>query len=159
MTDIAVEHTMTTPGGVIVFNDLTAVDRFFLNAVPGLGGVAARVTKAKLAFTDGAYIPNSFKTHREFQPQGTLLILSTTVPNEIVAIRNDMEELLRVAYESLGDADGMWAWTPRGDISERALTIRRDDQPCEFTHVDGYQNVDFSFGLVAGSPDWTGGGS
>jgi hypothetical protein len=152
MTDIAVPHVMTTPGGTITFND-DSDDQYLLNAIPGLAGTPARVVVDKVAYGHGGIIHPSWKDTRYFQPQGTLLILSTPVQDDIVDIRNDMEEALRVAYESLLDADGTWAWTPLGQ-SSRTLTIRRDAQPVEFTHEDNFQVIDFSFGLVSVAPDW-----
>jgi len=153
MTDIAVQHVMTTPGGTITFNNGTD-DQYYLSDIPGLAGAPARVVIDKRPFTDGGIYHPPFKDTRYFQPTGSLLITSTLNQNAIVVIRNAMEEALRVAYESLLGGNGTWQWTPQGQAS-RTLTIRRDAQPVEFHHVDGFQVVDFSFGLVSVSPDWT----
>ena len=153
MTDIAVVHTFVTPGGTITFNS-GAADQYLLNAIPGLGGTTARVVIDKVPYGDGGIYHPAWKDTRHFQPSGSLLIQSTRVQNEIVEIRNTMEAALLAAYESILNANGTWSWTPQG-LSSRTLTVRRDAQPCEFEHVDNFQIVDFSFGLVAVSPDWT----
>lgn len=153
MTDIAVPHTMATAGGTIVFND-GSVDQYLLNTIPGLAGTAARVVVDKVPYGHGGIYHPPWKEARYFQPEGSLLIQSTLVMNEIVEIRNTMEAALLAAYESLLTVDGTWSWTPQGQ-AQRTLTIRRDAQPCEFVHVDNYQVVDFSFGLIAVNPDWT----
>jgi len=153
MTDIAVQHVMTTPGGTITFNDGSA-DQFYLSDFPGLDGTPARIVVDKTPFADGGILHPPFKDVRHFQPTGTLLITSTLNQAAIQTIRNDMAEDLRAAYESILTANGTWQWTPLGQ-SSRTLTIRRDSQAIEFFHVDGYQAVDFSFGLIAVDPDWT----
>lgn len=153
MTDIAVPHVMTTPGGTITFNS-DALDQYYLNAIPGLAGAVARVVVDRVPYGHGVIVHPAWRDGRFFQPSGSLLIQSTRVQDAIVVIRNEMEEDLRVAYESILDADGTWVWTPQGE-AQRTLTIRRDAQPLEFTHEDNYQIVDFSFGLIAADPDWT----
>ncbi len=153
MTDIAVTHTMTTPGGTIVFND-GSLDQFYLNAIPGLGGTRARVPVDKVPFGHGATVHPSWKAERHFAPEGSLLIQSTRVMDEIVQIRNTMEAQLYAAVESLiGGATGTWAWTPQGQAA-RSLTIVRDEEGIQWTHVDNYQVLDFVFFLIAADPDW-----
>jgi hypothetical protein len=144
---------MTTAGGTIVFND-GSLDQYLLNAIPGLAGTTARVVVDKVPYGDGGIYHPPWKEARYFQPEGSLLIQSTRVWDDVVVIRNTMEAALLTAYESLLDVNGTWSWTPQGQ-SQRTLTIRRDAQACEFTHVDNFQVVDFSFGLVSVSPDWT----
>lgn len=153
MADVAVQHTMVTPAGTVVFND-GSLDQYYLNATPGLDGVPARVAVSKVPYGHGARWHAGWRDGRRFQPTGTLLIQSTRVQNEIVEIRNDMEETLRAAHESLLDGDGTWSWTPLGG-TERTLVIYRDEQEVAYTHVDNYAAVDFTFGLIAPDPDWT----
>jgi hypothetical protein len=152
VSDIAVVHTWATPGGTITFNS-GDLDQYLLNALPGLDGTAARVVIDKVPFGDGAIRHPAWKDARYFQPEGSLLIQSTRIMEDIQSIRNTMEAALLAAYESTLNADSTWTWTPRGG-SQRSLTVRRDAQPLEFQHVDNFQVVDFSFGLVATSPDW-----
>lgn len=152
MPDIAVVHTFTTPAGTILFNTPDGDgDQFYLGPIAGLDGTTARRPLVKLAYTDGGYVPPAFLDLRQFQPTGTLLIVRGRSGDDIEEKRNDMAADLTAAYESCLNATGTWAFTPLGQ-SAQSLTVYRDAQPIVFDHVDDFQNVDFSFGLVAADP-------
>lgn len=152
MPDIAVVHTFITPVGTILFNTPDGDgDQYYLGPIAGLDGTTARRPIVKLAYTDGVYIPPAFLDVRQFQPTGTLLIPRNRSMSEIQTKRNDMAADLEEAYESCLNATASWSFTPLGGAS-RTLTVVRDAQPIVFDYVDDYQNVDFSFGLVAADP-------
>jgi hypothetical protein len=154
MTDIGVAYTLTTPGGTITFNS-GAADQYYLNKTPGLHGIQARVPVDKVPYGDGGIVHPSWKEPRHFTLEGSLLILSTHVETAIVAVRNDMEEDLEAAAESiLAPASGTLAWTPTGK-SARSLTVHLDEQGLQWEHVDNYQVLDFVLALVAADPDAT----
>jgi hypothetical protein len=151
VTDVAVPHVLTTPGGSITFNDGSA-DQFYLNAIPGLDTIPARVPIDKIAFGHGARAHPSWRDAKHFAPEGSLLITSTRVMDDIVTIRNTMAAQLATVVDALiGDTSGTWQTTPLGQAS-RTWTVVRDAEGIQWTHVDNYQVLDFVFFLVAPDP-------
>jgi hypothetical protein len=86
--------------------------------------------------------------------EGILLIQSTRLQDDVVVIRNDMEEELTDALESILRLDGSFSFTPQG-LANRTFTVRYE-VGLEFVHTDNYLTDAFSFGLIAGEPDWSG---
>lgn len=151
MADVAAVYTLTTPGGTITLNSGGA-DQYFTSEVGGLDGAPIRAPIDPVPFGQGGIIHDFWRGPRHPTFEGVLLITSTRVMNSILAIRNDMEENLRVALESIQQANGTLAWTPLGEAA-RSLTVR-NDIALDMRHVENYLLRSFAFGLVAGDPDW-----
>jgi len=153
MADIGVQYVLTTPVLTLTFNDGTA-DQFYITEIRGLGAPALRTPMDNVPLGDGGLIHDFWKGPRHIAIEGIFLIQSTRVMDSIVVIRNDMEEDLTDALESILRADGTLSYTPQGD-SARTFTVRYE-VGVEFVHTDNYLTDSFSFGLVAGEPDWAG---
>lgn len=153
MADVGVSYTLTTPGGTVVFNDGSA-DQHYITEIRGLGAPALRTPMDNVPLGDGGLIHDFWKGSRHIGIEGIFLITSVRVMNSIVIVRNDMEQELVDALESILRADGTLAYAPQGE-GTRTYTVRYE-VPLEFTHTDNYTVLAFSFGLVAGEPDWAG---
>ena len=153
MADVGVTYTLTTPGGTVTFNDGLA-DQHYITEIRGLGSAALRTPIDNVPLGDGGLIHDFWKGPRHIGIEGIFLIQSTKIMNSIVVIRNDMEDELSDALESILRADGTLAYTPQGE-GARTYPVRYEI-PLEFTHTDNYTVLAFSFGLVAGEPDWAG---
>jgi len=64
-----------------------------------------------------------------------------------------MEEALRVATESMNGDGGTLSWTPLG-MAARSLDVKCN-VPLDVQPIEDYALRSFSFGLVAGNPDWS----
>ena len=76
--------------------------------------------------------------------------------DDVKPIRNDFEEDLRVALESIaqGSGDtGTLVWTPAGQ-AQRTLTVRHNLR-FGTGRTDNNLTETWSCGLFAASPDWT----
>jgi hypothetical protein len=153
MADVAVVYTLTTPDGTVVFND-GGSDQFYITEVRGLGAPALRTPFDNVPLGDGGLIHDFWKGPRHIGVEGILLIQSTRQMDDIVIARNDMEEELTDALESILRADGSFSFTPQG-LANRTFTVRYE-VGIEFVHTDNYLTDAFSFGLIAGEPDWSG---
>lgn len=156
MADIAVPFALTTPGGVILFNDtgtdqfnIFGADEYYITDIQGLDGSPIRAPIDNAPQTHGGLVHPFFKGPRHITIEGALMVRSTRVMNAVVVIRNEMEDDLLTALESILQADGTLAWTPQGEAA-RSLTVRYEI-PCEFR---GISLKTFAFGLVAANPDW-----
>lgn len=158
MADIGVVYTLTTPGGTVLFNDATdpfaGADQFYITEIRGLGAPALRTPIDNVPLGDGGLIHNFWKGPRHIGIEGTILVQSVRVENSIVVIRNDMEDELSNALESILRADGTLSFAPQGE-GTRTYTVRYE-VGVEYVHGNNYHSLDFSFGLVAGEPDWAG---
>jgi hypothetical protein len=153
MADVGVAYTLATPGGTVFFND-GALDQFYITEVRGLAAPSLRTPMDNIPLGDGGLIHDFYKGPRHIGVEGILLIQSTRLQDDIVVARNDMEEELEVALESILRADGTLTYTPQG-ASARSYTVRYE-VGLEFSHTDNYLTDAFTFGLVAGEPDWAG---
>ena len=153
MADIGVSYVLTTPGPDITFND-GSPDQFYITEIRGLGAPALRTPIDNVPLGDGGLVHDFWKGPRHIGIEGIFLIQSTRNMNAIVVIRNDMEFLLTDALESILRADGTLSFTPQGE-GNRTFTVRYEIG-VEFTHTDNYLTDAFTFGLVAGEPDWAG---
>ena len=153
MADVGVPYTLTTPGGTVPFNDGLA-DQHYITEIRGLGAPALRTPIDNVPLGDGGLIHDFWKGPRHIGIEGIFLITSTRIMNSIVVIRNDMEDELEAALESILRNDGTLSYAPQGE-GTRTFTVRYEI-PLEFTHTDNYTVLAFSFGLVAGEPDWAG---
>lgn len=156
MPDLSVPYVLTTGAGTITFN-VTGVDlfndfgadEFYISNITGLDGSPIRAPVDDRPQTDGGLVHPFFKGPRHPAIEGVLMIRSTRIGNSIRAIRNQMEEDLLDALESILQTDGTLAWTPAG-MGARSLNVRYE-VPLEFS---GVELKAFTFGLVAGDPDW-----
>jgi hypothetical protein len=153
MADVAVPFTLTTPAVTLVFNDDSA-DQYYITEIAGLGVPPIRAPIDNVPLGDGGLVHDFWKGPRHIAVEGVLLIQSTRIQDDIVDIRNQMEDDLIDALESILRADGTLAYTPTG-ASARSWTVRHDI-PLDFRHVENYLLESFSFGLVAAEPDWAG---
>jgi hypothetical protein len=160
MADISVVYTLTTPGpditfnhtGIDMFNMLGGDDEYYITNAKGLDMPPLRTPMDNRPQTHGGLVHRFFKGPRHITIEGALMIRSTRIQDSIRTIRNDMEEELRTALESIIDADGTLSWTPQltAGPDPRSLTVRCEI-PLEF---DGIELKTFLFGLVAANPDW-----
>lgn len=151
MSDVSVPYVLTTPGPDITFNDDSA-DQFYITEITGLGGVDLRTPIDPVPFGDGGIVHDFWEGPRHVVVEGVFLITSTITQSDILVIRNTMEENLRSALSEIKRADGTLAWTPAGQ-GARSLTVRNDIR-LDCRHVENYLLRAFTFGLVAGDPDW-----
>jgi len=153
MADVGVTYTLTTPGPDIVFNQTTVPfnhrDQYYITEIRGLASPSLRTPFDPVPLGDGALIHDFWFGARHILIEGTILVQSTSIENSIVVIRNDMEDDLSDALESMIRADGTLVFTPQGE-SQRTITCRYE-VGLEFTHTNNYHSLDFSFGLIAAS--------
>jgi hypothetical protein len=149
MADVSAAYTLTTPGGIIAFND-GSTDEFFITTISGLEAAQIRAPVDNRPQTDGGIVHDFFFGPQQITVDGIFRIRSSYVQNTILTVRNEMTEDLRTALNSILRADGTLAWTPLGQSAE-SLTVRYHValQP---SHVDNYLNLAFSFGLIAAVP-------
>lgn len=154
MADVGVAYTLDTPSVDIVFNLFTdpfeGQDQFYITEIRGLGSPAIRTPIDSVPLGDGALVHDFWLGPRHIGIEGTILVMSTTIMNDIVEIRNEMESDLSTALESILRADGTLSFTPQGG-SLTSYTVRYE-VPVEYTHSNNYISLDFSFGLIAGDP-------
>lgn len=153
MADVGVQYDLATPVGTVSFNDGTP-DQFYITEIRGLGAPALRTPQDNVPLGDGGLIHDFWKGPRHIGIEGIFLITSVKIQNSIVIVRNDMEAELTEAVESILRNDGTLSFAPQGE-GTRSFTVRYET-PLEFTHTDNYTVLAFSFGLVAGEPDWAG---
>lgn len=156
MADISVQYDLVTPGGTINFNDTGTdlfndygVDEYYITDIQGLDGAPIRAPVDNRPQTHGGLVHPFFKGPRRITVEGALMIRSTRIGNAVRILRNQMEDDLFDALESILDVDGTLGWTPAGG-SARLLTVR-NEIPLEFR---GIELKTFTFGLIAANPDW-----
>lgn len=155
MADLATIYTLTTPGGAISFNngDLrTLDDLYWIAQIEGLDGAPVRLQTDNAPQSHGGIVHTGWKGPRHITMEGSILIQSVPWGGSCLTERNAMEEALRVALESIIQADGTLAWIPAGQ-GARSLTVRHDVQ-LQYTPQENYMIMGFVFGLVAADPDW-----
>lgn len=158
MADPGAVYTLTTPGGTIVFNngDLRdGTDKYWIQIIHGLEGAPLRTPIDNAPQTHGGIVHNFFRAPRHVVIEGVFVTESVGFPSigdACVQAQNEMEDELLDALESIIDVDGTLAWTPLG-LTARSLTVRQD-VPLETTPAENYAIRNFTFGLVAGDPDW-----
>jgi len=150
MADVGVSYELAG-SSTVTFNDGSA-DQFYITEITGLGGPPVRAPIDDMPYGDGGLVHTFWKGPRHLIVDGIFLITSTWKMDDIVVIRNDFEEDLRVCLESIITADGTLTWQPQGQL-ERSLVVRHDVQ-LEYVHDQDYRVVAFHFGLVAADPDW-----
>lgn len=158
MADLSAIYTLTTPGGVIIFNDgelRDGQDKYWLSNIQGLDGSNIRAPIDNVPFGDGGIVHDFWKGPRHVLIEGTFVHESVGFPgsgNACRQKRNEMEETLRAALESILRDDGTLAWTPLG-LAARSLTVRHD-VTFEAPETENYTLKTFTFGLVAADPEF-----
>lgn len=154
MADYGVLYTLTTGGGTVIFNngDLrTLDDLYWIQNIRGLDSPSLRTPVDDAPQAHGAIIHNFWKGARHVGFEGELFVQS--VPQSACqSVLNTMEAALRAALESILQVDGTLAWTPTGGSGE-SLNVRYE-VPLEITPNNDYATRTFTFGLIAGSPDY-----
>lgn len=155
MADIGVFYTLTTPGTDITFNQYTEPwighDQFYITEIRGLESPSLRTPQDPVPLGDGALIHPFYygATHITFE--GFILINSTQIMNDVVVIRNSMTASLKSALDAIKDADGTLTWTPQGG-SGQTINGLRYEVGLQTPHTSDYLMLEFSFGLVTGTP-------
>ena len=158
MPDISCVYTLTTPAGVIYFNDGTA-DQYFITDIPqGLSGAPISAPIDEVAFGNGSRSYNWWERGRQISIEGNLFVTSAPLCSPEIVIRwNQMEETLRAALESTIPDEttiGTLEWTPAG-LTPRVLQVRNNVE-LECPPDQNYLVRTFHFGLFADDPDWSG---
>lgn len=155
MADLTAVYTLTTPGGTISFNngDLhTTTDLYWIQNIRGLDSPSLRTPFDDAPQTHGGLIHNFWKGPRHIGFEGVILIQSVPIGGACQEELNGMESALMTALESILQTDGTLAWQPLGD-SSKSLGVRYE-VPLEITPSDNYATRSFTFGLIAGDPDF-----
>lgn len=158
MADVAAEYSLQTPAGTITFNSGTlkdGTDKYWLTSIQGLDGTTIRAPVDNVPFGDGGIVHDFWKAPRNIVFEGVFVTESVGFPSigdDCIEAQNAMEEDLLDALESILRDDGTLSWTPAG-LSARQLLVRHNVN-CEFTEIENYAVKHFTFGLVAGNPDW-----
>lgn len=161
MPDVACPYTLVTPAGTITFNEgplETYPDQYWIQEIQGLSGAPVRAPIDDMPYGHGALGYNFWEGGRHIVIDGVFLITSERWGDAQIAIRNSMEEDLRVALRSiaaLATDTGTLTWTPTGALAPKVLTVRHDVQ-LECPHDQNYLVRNFHFGLFAADPDWDG---
>jgi hypothetical protein len=155
MADVGVQYVLTTPGPTITFNQFTdpftGQDQYYITEIRGLAAPALRTPFDSVPLGDGGLIHDFWFGPRHIGVEGTILVQSTEVMDDIVLARNQMEKDLTDALNSILRADGTFAFTPNGQAAV-SYTVRYE-VALEFVHSNNYLQLDFSFGLIAGNPN------
>lgn len=155
MADVGAIHTLTTPGGNVIFNNgtlHTTDDLYWIQEIEGLDGAPRRSPVDPVPLGDGGLVHDIWKGPRPFTVDGVILVQSAPFGDACRTIRNEMEVDLEDALDSILTADGTWSWTPIGE-GARSLTVR-NNQEVNFRHTEEYALLGFNFGLIAANPDW-----
>ena len=126
-------------------------DQFYITELRGLESPALRVPQDPVPLGSGALIHDFFygATHITFE--GVILVDSTEIMDDIVEIRNSMTQDLKDALDSILAANGSLAWTPQGEGAQ-SISGLRYEVGLQTPHTADYRMLEFSFGLVTGTP-------
>jgi hypothetical protein len=155
VADIGVVYTLTTPGPDIVFNQFTdpfvGEDQYYITEIRGLEAPLLRTPTDPVPLGDGALVHPFYYGQTSLAIEGIILVQSTHIENDIVEIRNDMTADLKSALNSILRADGTLDWTPQGESAQQ-ITGLRYEVGLQTPHSDSYHSLQFSFGLISGTP-------
>lgn len=155
MADIGVVYTLTTPGPDITFNQFTepfqGQDQYYITEIRGLESPSLRTPTDPVPLGSGELVHEFFygATHITFE--GVILVDSTEIMNSVVVIRNSMTANLKSALNSILAADGSLGWTPQGQGAQ-SVTGLRYEVGLQTPHSSDYRMLEFSFGLITGTP-------
>lgn len=156
MADVGVVYTLTTPGPDITFNQgidpFDGTDKFYITEIRGLESPDLRTPTDLIPLGDGALVHDYWYGARHILVEGTILITSVRIENDIVEIRNDMTQDLVDALDSILRVDGTFAFDPQGSVASTTYTVRYE-VGLQTTHTSNYHQLDFSFGLIAAVPN------
>lgn len=154
MADVGVQYLLDTPGTDITFNQFTdpfvGQDQYYITEIRGLGSPVLRTPFDSVPLGDGSLIHDFWFGARHIGIEGTILVQSVRIEDDVVQVRNQMESDLYNALSSILRNDGTLTYTPQGQGAQ-AYTVRYEVQ-LEFVHSNNYNSLDFSFGLIAGDP-------
>lgn len=154
MADIGVVYTLTTPAQTITFNATTVPfagqDQYYITEIRGLASPTLRTPFDNVPLGDGGLIHDFWFGPRHIGVEGTLLVQSVRVEDDIVLQRNQMEADLTDALESIIRTDGTFVFTPQGQVTV-SYNVRYEIG-LEFVHSNNYHSLDYSFGLIAANP-------
>ena len=155
MADVGVVYTLTTPGGTITFNEFTDPfvgdnDQWYITEIRGLGSPVMRTPVDPVPLGDGALVHDFYFGERLIGIEGTFLVMSTGIQDDIVQIRNQMEFDLKLALYSIIRTDGTLVYTPQGQ-GQYTYNVRYH-VGLETVHSNNYHSLDFSFGLISADP-------
>lgn len=154
MADYSVVYSLATAGGTILFNngDLrTLDDLYWVQNIRGLDSPSLRTPVDDAPQAHGAIIHNFWKGARHVGFEGELFVQSVS-KSACQPVLNGMESALRAALESILQVDGTLTWTPSGGGAESLLV--RYEIGLEISPNNDYATRSFTFGLIAGSPDY-----
>jgi hypothetical protein len=155
MADVGVVYTLTTPGPDIVFNQFTEPftghDQYYITEIRGLEAPSLRTPQDPIPLGDGALIHDFYYGATHITIEGVIIVDSTQICNSQVAIRNSMTNDLKDALNSILRANGTLAWTPQGQGAQTITTLRYE-VGLQTPHTSDYRALEFSFGLVSGTP-------
>lgn len=154
MADYSVVYSLATAGGTVLFNngDLrTLDDLYWVQNIRGLDSPSLRTPVDDAPQAHGAIIHNFWKGARHVGFEGELFVQSVP-PSACQAVLNGMEAALRAALESILQTNGTLTWTPSGGGAE-SLSVRYEIS-LEISPNNDYATRSFTFGLIAGSPDY-----
>lgn len=156
MADLSCVYELVTPSGTILFNDgdlRTNDDLYWISEIEGLDGATIRAQVDNAPQTHGGIVHTFWKGPRQITMQGAIVIQSVPFGAACLTVRNEMEDDLRVALDSILQDDGTLTWTPEGQ-SERSLLVRHNIR-LDFTPQEGYVIMGFTFGLISADSDWS----
>jgi hypothetical protein len=155
MADLIVAYTLSTGAGTIVFNNgnlKDGTDKYWIQTINGLDGPVIRAPVDNRPMLDGGIVHDFWKGPRHPVFNGVILIESVSLDG-CQGVRDDMEDDLRDALDSILRADGTLSWTPTNGGGTRSLTVRYE-VPVDFQPIEDYALDSFTFGLIAADPDW-----
>jgi hypothetical protein len=155
MADVGVQYTLTTPGPDIIFNQFTdpfvGQDEYYITEIRGLESPSLRTPQDPVPLGSGALIHEFFYGGTHITFEGVILIDSTDICDAQVVIRNSMTANLKSALNSILAANGTLAFTPQGQGAQTINGLRYE-VGLQTPHTSDYRLLEFSFGLVTGTP-------
>lgn len=135
---------LVTPWGTVNFNDTSAPTLLHdANQCSGLDMVPLRVQIDDKPVTDGGIVHAGYLSGRH-------IVLGGALWARTIAERQDLEDNLAAALESIMDADGTYQWNI---VTETTLYMRSVTVRCEIgLGVSGGYQKNYTFGLVAADP-------
>ncbi len=149
MAEYSAPATLVTPGPTITFNAASG-NTLYLDPemCSGLDGGPIRRTIEDAPMTDGALVFPSRKGGRHIVIGGWVHVTTGATESDYRTNREALVDNLRLALESIENADGTYTWTPIGGA--RALTVQADIP----VTTNGAFQKKFVFGLIAADPTW-----
>lgn len=155
MADVGVVYLLDTPGTDITFNQYTTPftghDQYYITEIRGLEAPTLRTPTDPVPLGDGELVHTFYYGGTHISFEGLILVQSTLNMDDIVVIRNSMTAALKSALNSILSANGTLTFTPQGGTLQ-TITGLRYEVGLQTPHADNYNSLQFSFGLVTGTP-------